>query len=135
MKSKIFRTVTIITLVLCIFSSVALARSSSYIESSSGYAYKSGTNEFNVNFSITGTGVMTSIGATKIEIKTSNGLLIKTFYSNVESNMMGSNKVYHSVTVTYRGVTGKSYYAVIYFKAANSSGYDTTTYTTNTVAI
>lgn len=35
---------------------------------------------------------------------------------------MGKNKNTHSGAVTYQGVSGNQYYAVAYFKAANSSG-------------
>lgn len=83
-----------------------------------------------VSFSITGTGKMTSLGATKVQIKDSSGSVVKTFYSSTTSGMMGYNKTYHSGSVTYSGSTGTKYYAVVSFKAANATDSDTTTRTT-----
>lgn len=104
--------------------------SSSYI--SFYYANISGGNgKITVNFNITGTGKMTSIGATKVQIKNSSGTTVKTFYSTTTDGMLGSNRTSYSSSVTYSGASSNSkYYAVVSFKAADSTGSDTASYTT-----
>ena len=75
---------------------------------------------------------MDSVGATAILIKNSSGTTIKTYTPASTNGMMGYDKIFHSGSVTYSGVTeGSSYYAVVYFKAAKGSGYDTSYYTTD----
>lgn len=81
-----------------------------------------------VTFSITGTGTMTTIGASTIKIYTASGTLVKTYYSQYGYNLMK-----YSGSVTYIGTSGTKYYAVVKFYAANSSGSGTATYTTGTV--
>ena len=84
-----------------------------------------------VNFSITATGKMTSLGATYIEIRNSAGTPVKGFYPSTTSGMMGSNKSYYSSNVVWNNATpGAKYYAVVYYAASNSSGHDTAVYTT-----
>jgi hypothetical protein len=141
MKNKFFRLV-VMTLVLAMLLPMVLPvsaadsdigispASSSYI--SAVWASATGSNgKITVEFDITGTSRMTSLGATKVQIKDSSGTTVKTFYSSTTSGMIGYNKSYYYSTVTYNGATsGKKYYAVVSFKAANSSGSDTDTYVT-----
>ena len=84
-----------------------------------------------VSFDITATGKMTSVGATMIRIKDSSGATVKTFYSSSTSGMMGYNLISYASSVTYNGTAGAKYYAVVSFKAENSSGSDTTSYVTS----
>lgn len=105
-------------------------RSSAYITAVWASA-SGGTGSITVDFSITGTGRMSSLGATTVSIRDSSGTTIKTFHYTTTDGMMGSNQGYYSSSVTWYGATsGSKYYAVVYFKASNSSGYDTTSYTT-----
>lgn len=84
-----------------------------------------------VNFSITATRTMTSLGATYIEICNSSGTPVKSFYPAITSGMTGYNKVYYSSSVTWYGATpGAKYYAIVYYQASNSSGGDSAVYTT-----
>lgn len=92
----------------------------------------SGSGSITVDFDITATGRMSSLGATTVSIRDSSGTTVKTFHYTTTEGMMGSNQGYYSSSVTWYGATsGSRYYAVVYFKAANSSGYDTTSYTTS----
>ena len=84
-----------------------------------------------VNFSITATGKMTSLGATYIEIRNSAGTTVKAFEPTTTGGMVGYNKSYYSSNVVwYNATPGARYYAVVYYMANNSSGGDSAVYTT-----
>lgn len=84
-----------------------------------------------ITFSITATDDMSSLGVTAIEIKDSSNNTVRTFKSSSTGGLMGYNDTYFSGSKTWYGATsGCKYYAVVYFKASDSSGYDTTSYTT-----
>lgn len=84
-----------------------------------------------VNFSISATGTMTSLGATCIEIWNSGGTVSKTFYPGTTGGMTGYSRSSYSSNVTwYNATPGSKYYAVVYYQATNSSGHDTAVYTT-----
>lgn len=133
-KNSIKMICTILALTFCASTMIitAEARSSLYIDSRYASVTGTGNGKITVNFDITGTGRMTTIGATKIEIKSSSGSTIKTYKCTDigYEYMMGSNRTVYSSSVTYQGVSGNSYYAVVSFKAGNGSGSDTATYTT-----
>ena len=138
MKKTVLRTLSLLLVLSFCLSAMAFAgarRTSDYIESCYAYSSKVGGGSVKITFDITGTGTMTSIGATKIEIKNSSGTTVKT-YKNTDpgfSYMLASNRTSYASSVTYPGLAGSSYYAVVYFKAGNSSGSDTDTYTTGYV--
>lgn len=109
---------------------MASPRASYYISSTyASISNNSGT--VTVSFDIIATGRMTSVGATVIRIKDANDTTVKTFYSSSTSGMMGYNCVSHVGSVTYNGISGKKYYAVVSFKAENSSGSDTDAFVTD----
>lgn len=115
-----------------IMISIASARASHYI-SVFGASMSAGNNgNVTVAFNITGTGKMTEIGTTRIEIH-ENGTLVRTFVHTTTSGMMGSDKVTHTGTVTYKGVIGRTYRATVSFRAANSNGSDSRAVQTNSV--
>lgn len=99
-----------------------------YIAAYSATVLNGGNGKIKVSFSVTGTGIMTSIGSSAISIYKSNGTYVTTIYyfSSGRGNMMGSNKVYHSDTESIYVGAG-SYYAVVTFYAGNSSGSDSKT--------
>lgn len=112
-------------------SSEISPRASEYI-SSVWATCSSGNGSITTEFSITAKSQMSSLGATTIEIKNSSGTTVKVFFYESTSGMMGSNRTYYRSSVTWNGATsGSKYYAIVYFKAANSNGYDTTSYTTS----
>lgn len=135
MKQHSLRTLAILlVLALCIspLTIFAEARASDYINSRYASTSKDSTGKVTVYFDITATGRMTEIGATKVEIKNTHNTTVKTFNYTDKGNehMMGSNRTFYASSVTYQGLSGSAYYAVVYFKAGNSSGSDTRTYTT-----
>ena len=84
-----------------------------------------------VNFSISATGKMTSLGATEIRIVNSSGTTVKTFYPSTTGGMTGYSRDYYYGSVTwYYATPGAKYYAVVYYQATNSSGHDTSSYIT-----
>lgn len=108
-------------------------QASNYINSYTAYVEAGSTSgSLKVQFSITATGKMTSLGASKIQIYNSSGTCVKTFYATSTTGMLASNRYAYASSVTYTGATsGSKYYAVVTFKASNSSGGDSGTYTTS----
>ena len=140
---KIYRHLHILIIVLSFICSLSIpafatnsesnsvARSSEYINSVWASA-SGGIGSVTVEFSITATGKMSSLGATIIEIKDSTGTTVRTFKSSSTGGLMGSDQTYYYNSKTWYGATsGCKYYAIVYFKASNSSGYDMTMYTTS----
>ena len=136
-----FITLFLIFSIVCVFSSNVFAatsdetvepQASNYISSTMASAYGN-DGIITVKFSIVATRVMDSIGATVIRIKDVNGNVVKTFYSNTTTGMMGSNRAIFSSSVTYNAIKGQKYYAVVSFKAADSTGGDSDSYTTTYV--
>lgn len=106
-------------------------QASRYIISTYAYAETgSSTGTINIQFNISANGKMTSLGASKIQIYNTSGTCVKTFYASSTSGMLGSNRYAFSSYVTYSGKSGSKYYAVVTFKASDSSGGDSCTYTT-----
>lgn len=133
MKKRICAFVLIMMMLLSISATAAYdppdsPDASYYISSYSASVANGGNGKIKVTFNITGTGIMTSIGASAISIYKSNGTYVTTIYyfSSGRSGMMGSNKMYHSDTESIYVGAG-SYYAVVTFYAGNSSGSDSKT--------
>ena len=104
---------------------------SAYISSYSVSIINGGSGKLKVDFDVTGTGVMTKIGATSIAIYKCNGTYVGTirYTDSGRSGMMGNNDYYHSDVETYN-VTPGSYYVVVTVYAKNSSGFDAISVTT-----
>lgn len=106
-------------------------QASYYINAVSASA-SGGTGSITISFNITATGKMTSLGAQSVLIYNSSGTLVKSFYATSTTGMLASDRFSYASSVTYSGATtGARYYAVVTFKASNSSGGDSTTYTTS----
>ena len=113
-------------------------RASNFISSYSA-SLSSSSGTVSVSAIVRGTNTMTTIGATRIVLyeSSNNGAsftAIKTFSSGVYTAMLKSNSTTYSATpVSYSGVAGRQYYAVVTCYAQNSSGNDSKQYTTNTI--
>lgn len=84
-----------------------------------------------VYFRITGTGTMTSIGATDILVYDSDDDCVAYLDSSNTSGLMGSNTIFYQNTIDcLTAVAGERYYAIVGYKAENAYGYDTTSYMT-----
>lgn len=125
---------TLCTIMVPVFAAdddSGLSPQASYYINSYWASASGGPGSIKVSFGIVATGKMTSLGAMKIQILNSSGTVVKTFYASETSGMLASNRYSYSSSVTYYGATsGAKYYAVVTFKASNSSGGDSGTYTT-----
>lgn len=107
-------------------------RSSLYIMGTNAVINYKSNGKIEVSFMISGTDVMTEIGATLIELYEWNddghsAKRVATYrYTDPGySHMMGYNTGVYGSSVTYNGTTGREYYARVHLKAGNSSGSDT----------
>jgi hypothetical protein len=134
---KTIRKIVLIVLVISALSSVsafaAETRASLYISSYRASVIPTGNGKVNIEFSVVGTGTMTKIGSSVIQVYKSDGTLVATFsYTNSGyENMMGANTYTHTGSVSYSGISGQSYYSIVTFFAKNSNGSDSKTYTTS----
>lgn len=103
--------------------------SNAYISSMTGALSKSGDTLY-VTFTVQGTRPMTTIGASCVKIYTADDTLVKTFWSAYNPSMLGSNASTYTSTLSYDGVDGTTYYAVITGYASYGGGSGTETYTT-----
>ena len=139
---RIIRFVSVILILVMGLSGIASAAyademvpySNAYIRSIGATVSKSGDTLY-VTFTVKGTGPMTSIGASCVQIYTAGGTPVKTFWSSSNPSMLGSNCTVHTSSVSYDGTDGTSYYAVVTGYASNSSGSSTETYTTSTITL
>jgi hypothetical protein len=131
MKINLRKIVSALLVLSILFIPAALtaeARASDYITNTAVGISKSGLT-ITVDYSITGTGNMTSIGASSIVIY-KNSSPVYTFSYPAVSALRSSNTYVHSSSVRYTGTTGNTYYAVVNFYAGNSNGSDTRARTT-----
>ncbi len=134
MTKKALRVLALFLIAATLFSTFAFAaepRASAYISAKSAYISAQGGGSIKITFSITATGTMTMLGAQTIDLYDSDGYVTTFRYTNPNySNMMAYGDFYHNSSVTYDGVSGETYYAVVSFYAGNSSGSDAKLYTT-----
>ena len=92
-------------------------RASAYLTSYGAYVYLPGNGEVQVWFNVTGTGYMDELGALSIAIYEStdgvNWTWEKTFKHNTTSGMLSYNDDFHTGHVTYNGVVGRYYKALV----------------------
>jgi len=136
---KIFLRLVSIVLVLTFFvltiGATASTNASDYISTVVAIVTSEGNGKITIGYSIQATRQMSSLGATKIVIKDSSDNTVKTIrYTDPGYDyMMKSNSGSCTKTVPYNGAKGTTYYAIVYFRAGDSTGYDTATYTTSSV--
>ncbi len=134
MRKNSIRILALIVVLTLMLSTVAFAamNASEYINSTSGWITRDG-NTVEVNFYITGAGMMDKIGLKYIYLYELNGntwgLVAIYNYTNptFEATLMGTNKTMHSGYVTYSGSANKQYYASCWFYAEKNGGSDTIT--------
>ena len=137
MSKRILRSISVILVIVFLVSApvqalAAEARASAWFTGYSASIEASGNGIITIKFRVVGTGTMTKLGASTIDIYKSNGTFVKTISYTASGNgyMMGYNTAYHSGSVPYSGVAGQKYYAVVTFYARDSSGSDYRSYTT-----
>lgn len=115
-----------------------IMRASYYLSSYAADCSVSG-NTVSVDYNVTATRVMNYVGAIGVYLyESSNGsnfTCVRTFYPSGNPNMLRQNFQFHATSVTYNGISGRYYYAVVSFYAENSNGSDTKSYTTSTIRL
>lgn len=136
---KYIRLISLILAFITMFSTICYASvpetyepdASYYIDGRYASCSAVGGGKIKVYFEVNGTMLLNMIGATTIDVYKSNGTPVASYsYYNYPS-MMGYSSYYHTGYVTYQGVSGQSYYAVVNFYARASSGSDSKTSVTN----
>lgn len=142
MKKIITLLMTLIFTMSCFFSISAFAAeleentpyASTYFSSYNAAITSLGDGKIKINVYANGKRTMTQIGATKVVLKESDGsgwTTVKTFNYSSYPDLMGYNQKSHVGSVSYNGISGKKYQAIVTFIAKDASGSDTKTYTTS----
>lgn len=125
-KSIKFVIITVIILTILTASSLATFRSSDYIIRTDAYispGYQSG--QIFIEYSITGTGTMSKIGASVIHLYKADGSFVQSYSYLTTPSMMGYTTDYHDGYVVYNNASpNEHYYAVVTLIAKNSNGSD-----------
>ena len=131
-KHLLFKVVSLILIVACIFPISAMAvepRASDYLSSYSAYVYPAGWGKVQVWFDVTGTGYMDEIGALEIRMYESKDneswTWVKTFDYTDYSGMLGYNDYFHGGHIEYSGTIGRYYKAYVCVWAGENGTGDT----------
>ena len=124
--------ILVILLCMSVTAPMASARGSLYISSYLAYITAISNGKVVITFEIVGMGKMDEIGATTIYLY-ENGSTIKTYSYSTTSGMMASNKWSHGNEITYNGVVGRTYSALVVFKSGVNGGWDNRSLDTQTV--
>ena len=83
-----------------------------------------GNGKIEVDFSVTAMGKMADIGAMYVDIYNESGKCVETLWYTDPGYeyMIGHNKVKHTASVFYQGVSGQRYYAIVSFFAGTLGG-------------
>lgn len=137
---RMARTIAVFSLLFSFLVSTASAitpRASDYIYYVSVTATAGGYGNIKVQIDITATDVMKEVGATKVVIyeQTSSGgyKAVKTYTRYNTPSLIVKNSDTAFVDITYSGKPGVKYYAVVDVFAKDSSGSETTTYSTDVI--
>lgn len=94
-------------------------QSNSYIWTTTVGIVPLGNGKIEVDFAVTATGKMPDVGATHVQIFNESGKCLKIYrYTDLGYEyMIGHNRVSQTASVTYQGVSGQRYYAIVSFYA------------------
>lgn len=141
MKKTVRTLLTIILILSLVSVPAAMAeaqmapRSNAYVASFDNRISALGDGKVKIEFETWGTGTMDVIGASVIKLYDQNGLVytFKMTNSDYTAQMIGTNRTHFYGSVTYNGVSGNTYNAVVTHYAAKNGGTGTENYTTNSV--
>ena len=139
MNNRTNRALAIILVISCFvsmfsFTAFAETTSSAYIlMTGASLSAGSSSGKIKVNYSITGMGIMDTIGALTIEVYRSNGTLYKTIYGTTTNGLLKNNVGAHAGSYVVTCVPGASYYCEVTLIAAKNGGGDTRTIQTGTI--
>lgn len=115
----------------------SLMRSSEYLKKYQARIQSAGNGTITIYADIEATGPMTQIGMDEIEVQClSSGKwdTVDTIFGTTRNGMLKSNASSYSGSYKYRGLSGKTYRAIVTAYAQNRSGFDSVSMTTNSVA-
>ncbi len=116
-------------------SASAEIQASDYINSYSiGLSQGTSNGQLKLSYSIVGTGIMDTIGVSKIEVYKSSGTKYSTIQGTVANGLLEQNTFSAFGNYYFTVPTGYSYYCQVTFYSGKDGGYDTRTVTTSTVA-
>ena len=138
MKRKAAVIAVILAFILAVspMASALQTRASEYISCYSVSVHAEGNGKLGIYFSITGTGGdMDKIGASSITIYKEDGTYVDMFGYREEGyeNLMAYDTWYMDSSITFQGVPGVKYYALVTFYVVRGEGSDFRYYFTNTV--
>ena len=129
----VLKSVSICLIIIAMISTTAFAaapdtpaepQSNSYIWTTTVGIVPLGSGKIEVDFSVTAMGKMTDVGATRVTIYNESGksVAIYRYTDPGYGYMMGHNRFTQTASVTYQGVSGQRYYAIVSFYAGNLNG-------------
>ena len=137
--TSILSMVIVLSLALPASASDMQVNASDYISSYSASVQADGGGDITIYFDIVGIGCMDQIGATEIYLYEKNGTLTKLVatYSYTDSAyadaMMGYDVYWKMGNVSYDGISGREYYARVYYISGVNGGSDTRFQLTKTI--
>jgi len=126
---------------VALFSSLTVAfaaeQSSLYLDSySAGLTARTG-KKIIINVEVDATGYMDKVGASSITLYTSTDGVsytpVATYDAEDYPDLLGTGYFFDEDVITYYGVVGNRYRAIVYCYAEDSTGSDTRQYTTSAV--
>lgn len=132
------RTITLLLAVCLLFScwgmeADATTYSSNYFSSYSCLIHAVGSGKVTFTGNISAVHTMTRLGITRILIYKGDGTYVKTVYGSTSNNLLWDNRASFLQDYTYQGVSGTSYYGIVYFVCRDDNGFDSRHVTTSTV--
>lgn len=124
------------TIVSSAYASSITVKSSLYLSNYNATAFSSDNGSITVGLNVYATREMSNIGATRIVIQEKSGtswVSVQTYYSSSTPGMLSNNTSGYSSNLTYYGVQGNTYRAIVTVYAGNSSGSSSAVVTTNAV--
>lgn len=126
--------------VLCTCVS-AQTYTNAYISSARAYIHKWADGDISVEYTVTGTGVMDTIGAHKVtvykmlgdKIDAGKDEVVKSYWYTNYPDMMGENDVAYHHSIRLNVEAGERYYAVLSFYATLGEGGGNMPYSTTAV--
>lgn len=130
---KFLKSFSICLVIIAMISTTAFAaapndsaapQANSYIAKTTVGIVAMGGGKIEVDFAVTATRPMPDVGATRVTIYKEGGTIVATYrYTDPGyAYMMGHNSGNHVASVTYQGVSGQRYYAIVTFYAGNLNG-------------
>lgn len=124
--SRICALLVALSIMLSVPALANTARASDQISSHDLTATATGGGNFEVYFSVHGTGIMTCLGAESLIVREKVGSVWKIIqtYDRNDDGMTSSNDYLHYATLYCPGTSGTQYMVEATLFAENSSGYD-----------